>query len=180
MNLLLAVAAVGVPPGFKKRKIRELISLAASAFGCAAPDMGGLSFGESLEKFALFTKAEAGRCLQQPREAGEVRRLYEHGRRMGAGLRKKFRVRRDGEALKLMRIAYRTIGIRALTGEENGLIITRCFFSRFYDGPTCRLISALDEGLAAGISGGVLQFAERMTETGGRCKADFHPAEGPR
>jgi len=182
VNLLLAVAAAGIPSGIKKRKLRELISLAASAFGCEAPDTGRLSFEESLEKFALFTKAEAGRCLRRPPAAEEVRRrLFEHGRRLGAGLRDEFRVRRDGDALQLMRIAYRTIGIRMRTGEGSELIITRCFFSRFYDGPTCRLISALDEGIAAGISGGgALQFIERMTETGARCKADFHFAEDPR
>jgi len=182
MNLRLAVAAAGIPTRIKKRKLGELISLTASAFGCAAPDLSGLSYDERLEKYALFTKAEAAKLHGRTDAAEEVRRrLFEKSLRMGAGLRREFRVRSEREALKLMKVIYRAIGIDMRPAGGGEVAVSRCFFSRFYDGPTCRVISALDEGIAAGISaGGALHFKERLTEGRPCCRADFRIGEKPR
>lgn len=81
-----------------------------------------------------------------------------------------------------MRSLYRAIGIDfagELRGELPGglpreVVIGRCFFSRFYSEGVCRLISALDSGVAAGISGGgQLEFYQRLSEGHECCWAQF-------
>ena len=53
---------------------------------------------------------------------------------------------------------------------RNEFAIRRCFFSGFYSPEVCRLISSLDEGLAAGLTGGKLCFVQRITDGGSCCK----------
>ena len=69
---------------------------------------------------------------------------------------------------------YRVLGI-AFQGTADGAItIRRCAFSDVYSGPVCRLISALDRGVLAGLAGGgQLTFQTRLTEGAAVCRACF-------
>ena len=54
--------------------------------------------------------------------------------------------------------------------------IPKCFFSAYYSGPVCRVVAALDQGLAAGLSrGGRLTFVGRITEGNAACRAILEP-----
>ena len=72
------------------------------------------------------------------------------------------------------RVLYRILDID-LQGDARGeVVISRCYFSRFYSGEVCRLMSAMDRGLFAGLSnGGELTFSSRITEGQPCCRAHF-------
>ena len=89
-----------------------------------------------------------------------------------AELRKTLRPATPDELRTAMRLLYRAIGINAKFDMEGNVTISACYFSSFYSGRICRLISALDAGVAAGLSGGGrLVFSQRMTEGHDCCLA---------
>jgi len=56
--------------------------------------------------------------------------------------------------------------------------VKRCYFSQFYSGSVCDLISALDDGVFSGLSGGGrLVFSERLTEGNACCRAKLRLGE---
>jgi hypothetical protein len=67
-----------------------------------------------------------------------------------------------------MAISRRLYGLLHIDfqGDFSGNItIKKCYFSSYYSKEICQLISALDEGIAAGLSGGgKLSFFQRITE----------------
>jgi hypothetical protein len=72
------------------------------------------------------------------------------------------------------RVLYRILDID-LQGDARGeVVISRCYFSRFYSAEVCRLMSAMDRGLFAGLSnGGELTFSSRITQGQPCCRAHF-------
>jgi hypothetical protein len=62
-----------------------------------------------------------------------------------------------------------------LEGSDNGEItVRRCYFSSFYSPQVCQIMSAMDRGLLAGLSGtGELVFSQRITEGPTCCRAHF-------
>jgi hypothetical protein len=76
------------------------------------------------------------------------------------------------EVMALGQILYRAIGVEIQGDSQGDLIVKRCYFSQFYSGPVCDLISALDDGVFSGLSGGGrLAFSERLTEGRECCRA---------
>jgi hypothetical protein len=51
-----------------------------------------------------------------------------------------------------------------------GVTVRRCSLADRYTPEVCRFMSAMDEGLVAGLCGGRLAFSERLTEGSGRCR----------
>jgi hypothetical protein len=125
-----------------------------------------------LEAYAVFTSGEAIRLSpDSPEWRAAKGRLYEYAHRLGTRLRTRFRLRRPDDILELMRILYNALDIDFAGRADGEVAIRRCFFSRFYTGPVCRVISSLDEGVAAGLSGGGrLEFSGRITEGQDCCR----------
>ncbi len=173
MSLALKILKVHTPVALKKRILRELYLATARAFGKMPPDLGGLSQAALLESYALFTKREAERALedaQQPAVVGE--RLDREARALGERLRRTLRLRTPGDVPELSRILYAALGIDFEGSETGEVVIRRCYFSRFYTADVCRVMSSADAGVAAGLSGGGrLAFSQRITEGGDRCLA---------
>ena len=72
------------------------------------------------------------------------------------------------------KILYEMLGIEFLDTGQGTITIPKCFFSQYYTDQICQLISALDEGVLAGLSGGGrLDFSQRLTEGNDCCKAQF-------
>jgi len=93
---------------------------------------------------------------------------------MGQELRKILRINTPEQAGLAFGLFYRVLGIESSGQFPGELLITQCFFSRFYTGEVCHLISALDAGLAAGLFGsGSLTFDQRITEGNSCCRARF-------
>jgi len=126
-------------------------------------------------------------------------KLYRNSLLFGKNLKKSLRIKNWKQAVEALELVYRIIGIDFRCGgptrRGNGrlrsgrlyrgsrkndgpyeFIIKKCFFSSRYTAEICSLISALDKGLAAGLSGGGnLRFSQRITEGCGCCRGYFNP-----
>lgn len=173
MNLALFALNLYVPGMVRDRMLDELFACTAAAFGATAPQVRGGSHRERLERYALFTRELAERALQDDGRAAEVRtRLYHHAHELGERLRRELGVRDLREVMAAGRVLYRALGIEFRGTAQGEVVMPRCFFSRYYTGEVCRLISALDEGVVAGLSpGGRLVFAQRLTDGHPCCRA---------
>jgi hypothetical protein len=173
MNIRLALLRIYLPRFVRKRKLRELFEVTARAFGMEAPRPGGFPLRRCLERYARFTRERAEETIRRGDPVQEIEdRLFSGALEMGQTLRRQLRVTTPEEFMAACRLLYRGLGID-LRGDSDGEIVIRtCFFSSFYSGAVCRLISALDRGLASGLSGGgTLAFTRRITEEGGCCRA---------
>jgi hypothetical protein len=173
MNLALAILDLHAPAAFRKKVLRRLVAATAGAFDVAPPSTRGLSASGLLRTYALFTRAEAERLWEEKRDQRAVeRRLFDNAAEIGAGLRRTFRLCSAGDVIRMSRVVYRALGI-SFEGHPDGSIkISACAFSPFYSGRVCRLMSALDAGAAAGLSGGGrLEFSQRITEGHDCCLA---------
>lgn len=173
--MLMKIMQLYMPEFIKKKKLNELFRLTADAFQSELPELRGLSFAECLSKYALFTKEQAESYSQSGRPLEEVKhRLYQNSCIFGQNLRKSLHIVTWKEAVTVLEVIYKLIGIDFQYDRQGEIIIKQCFFSKYYSGEVCKLISSLDEGLAAGLSGGGrLCFNQRITEGGSCCKGYF-------
>jgi len=173
MNLRLGILRTWVPQFVKKRKLVELAAITANAFGVEAPRLRGLSFSDSLQTYALFTRAEANKVTRRNQDSREIReRLFNNALGLGTDLRRALRISSQPEFMRACATIYSMIGIDFRPDIHGQATVPKCYFSRYYSGAICRLISALDEGLVAGLSGGGrLSFYQRITEGYDCCRA---------
>jgi hypothetical protein len=177
LNILLRLADIHLPAALARRRLDQLIAASADAFGNTAPSTRGLSYHESLVAFAVFTRDQAEACLDRPGRTEAVqRRLFDAAQEIGRDLQRQFRVTTGPDVAAALRVSYRALGI-AFDGRGYGNVaIPKCFFSAYYSGPVCRVVAALDQGLAAGLSrGGRLTFVGRITEGSAACRAILDP-----
>lgn len=173
MNLILRMLQTYTPRFLRRNELENLFQITASAFGRESPEGTGLSFEQRLEQYARFTDDEAMKSLHTSDQIARRDALFQAGFATGERLRKMCRVSTVGEAKEAMRLLYGAIGIRIRFIAEGELIADRCFFSDFYSPETCRVISALDAGVYAGLSeGGRLRFTGRITEGFDNCTAE--------
>jgi hypothetical protein len=175
VNLLVQALNVYVPARLKRRKLLDLFEATAAACGTAMPALDGFSAEECLERYAVFTRDEIGRKIQAGEDMQELKEtLYRHAYRLGNELRRQLRLRRKEDVLSVGRALYRAIGIDFEGNMSGSVRISSCYFSRYYDAGVCRIMSSLDEGIAAGLSGGrKLTFSQRITEGKPTCEAAF-------
>ncbi|PKM86500.1 MAG: hypothetical protein CVU87_11955 [Firmicutes bacterium HGW-Firmicutes-12] len=173
--MLTTIIQLYMPEFIKKKKLYQLFSLTADAFQSELPELRGFSYGECLAKYAIFTKNQAESCLQSGQPLEEVKlRLYQNSRAFGQKLRKSLYIKTWEEVVTTLKVCYKLIGIDFQCDKQNEFIIKQCFFSKYYSGEVCRLISSVDEGLVAGLSGDArLCFKERLSEGGSCCKGYF-------
>jgi len=172
--MLLEVMRRWIPGFVKKKKLDELFRATALAFQTEPPVARG-SFAQRLSKYALFTRDQAKRRQESGRSTEEVKsRLYENSHVMGHQLRKSLHITTWEKSIAAMEVIYKLIGIDFQYGARGEITISKCFFSEYYSPEVCRLISSMDEGLAAGLSGGGrLCFKQRITEGNSCCKGYF-------
>jgi hypothetical protein len=78
------------------------------------------------------------------------------------------------------RMVYGLLDIDLRGTRDGRITVRRCAFSDVYSAEICRLISALDAGLLAGLSGGDrLEFTQRITEGAPCCLARLRPLPAP-
>ena len=173
MNLVAYALRFYVPSSLRRRKLKSLFEATAKAFEVDVPSMNHLSYKRCLEKYALFTKEEVDKRLREGNDMHETRTaLYLHAYGLGKEIRERLGLKTTDDVLKVGRSLYRSIGIDFQGSSIGTVMIHSCFFSRFYSEGTCRVMSALDEGIAAGLSGGgKLSFSQRITEGKPCCEA---------
>jgi hypothetical protein len=179
MNVLLWAAGKHLPDFIKKRELNRLYRLTASAFGLAVSPMDVMSYNELLAEYARFTKDAVDRCIGSGADTRDVHeRLFERSREYGSLWRRRFGVSNMKDAMRAAQILYQAIGIEFLGTEQGSIEIRRCFFSRTYSAATCRMISSIDAGIMAGLSGAKkLSFSRRITEGSDICEARLGPEE---
>jgi predicted nucleic-acid-binding Zn-ribbon protein len=175
MSSLVTILKYLSPEFIKKRMLQELFIITARAFDCAVPPLKGFSYTDLLKQYALFTRTEAEKAIGDSRDLPAIRmRLFDQACQMGQELRKKFNIRTDEEVMELGQKLYDILGIEFQGNSQGAVTIRKCFFSEYYSSQVCQLISALDEGVLAGLSGGgQLNFSQRITDGKNCCQALF-------
>ncbi len=173
MNILLKIIPHNLPEFIREEILEELFEATADAFGCQAPPLSHLSYEECLQAYASFTQEQAEKALQSGCDIPALKiKLYKNAYPLGKKLRKWFGVDKMDEVMEVGQMLYRAIGVDIQGDLQGNITVSRCYFSQFYSGPVCDLISALDDGVFSGLSrGGRLVFSERITEGCPSCRA---------
>lgn len=174
MNWRLVLISHFQPEFIVKRKLLDLIRLTGLAFDMDPPDLRRCTLNEAVEQFARFTKTAAEFTLRQ--SGGHQRRvkekLYTNAYQFGKNMRRFFHVRSIDEAMSASAILYKILKIQFHGDHWGEIVIQKCYFSEFYNEQTCEMISAIDTGVIAGLSGGgALTFTQRITEGEPCCRA---------
>jgi ferredoxin len=170
-----------VPAGIRRQGIEELLSRTAAAFGKEVPPASGRSAGARLRDLAGASCSWAEAAIAEGRDLQAIdARLSRSALHLGRVYRARLGISSTADALAAARAIYRGIGIDLRGDARSGeIVVRRCMFSRCYSPGVCRLISALDRGLLAGLTaGGSLRFTARITEGCDRCRAVLTPAGG--
>jgi hypothetical protein len=172
MGWLLALSNIYVPQVIQKRKLRMLLEATADAFQVVAPSAAGLSYDKCLELYARFTQEQALHSIQRGDELKVQARLFENARRIGRQFKVDFGIKSGEDVMRMATLIYKLLKIEFREEKGGNIVIKRCFFSSYYSGNVCRLISSLDEGLLDGLSGGgKLTFSQRITAGNTCCRA---------
>jgi hypothetical protein len=162
------------PNFIKKMILYRLITISAKALQCPVPDIKGLSAHQLLESYAIFTGNAIKERLSRNEACSELQtKLYQNAFQGGQQLRHSFGLTDSKDAIRMMRFLYRMIEIKMeYVSQDEEIVISQCFFSRYYSGDVCKTMEFLDRGLAAGLSGGgTLEFYERITDNCEFCRA---------
>jgi hypothetical protein len=162
-----------LPLGARRREVERLFSRTAAAFGSPVPPPLRGGAGGRLREYALFTRDRAEEALCG---GGNLRaldnRLFGAALALGGDYRLRLKVRGTRDAMAAARLVYRGLGIDFRGSVEGTVEIRRCAFAAVYTPRVCALMSALDRGLLAGLTGGgVLEFQQRITEGADSCRA---------
>ena len=172
MGLLLTLSQICVPEPAKKRELERLFEAGAAAFQTQAPSRVGLSYEDRLRSFAQFTRSEAERHLLSKDIRNVKKSLFDGAFQLGKEYRSRFRLKTIDDTMRMARVMYGLLGIDLRGNVDGELTVRRCLFSAYYSLEVCKVISSLDEGLMAGLSGGCgLSFSERITDGSKRCRA---------
>jgi hypothetical protein len=179
MNVLLWIARRQLPAFVRKREFMKLFRLTATAFDSEIPSLRGLTYDECLHTYARFTRAAVDRAVEHGQDLERIQvRLFEHALAYGQQWRRRFGISRFDDTMKAGWILYRAIGIDFCGSSEGTIEISRCLFSKYYSPATCSVVSSIDAGILAGLSGGrVLSFGRRITEGFSSCIAQLLPPE---
>jgi hypothetical protein len=163
------------PEVVRQAALAQLLGAAAEAFQCDAPPLGGLSSAERLRRFALFTQGHVEELLREGRDLEAVRqRLYRNTYARGRRVGRLLGIRSVRDTMDISRVLYRILDIEFQGDAGGDVLISHCYFSGFYSGRVCQVMSAMDQGLLAGLSdGGQLVFSSRITEGQSCCQASF-------
>lgn len=175
MNLLVRALEMYTPGFVKARALRQLFSSTAAAFEAEVPPLSGLDSQACLACYARFAQVQAGRRLREGRELEALeQRLYRNAFAMAEPYARVLRPRTVDDVMAICRVLYRILDIDLVGDARGDVVIQRCYFSRLYSGEVCRIMSAMDRGVFAGLSGGgELTFTSRITEGQSCCRAHF-------
>ena len=186
MSPLLAQLLTHTPAIVKRQALMQLFRATAAAFQVDMPRLSGLSREQCLLAYARFTADQADEALRQGGDLSGVAGAVVSERISpgpDAGM-VAARARSVDDVMALGRSLYDVLDID-FHGSDSGsgsgeITISRCYFSSFYTPEVCRVMSAMDRGLLAGLAGGgELVFIERITEGRPCCRARFTLAGSP-
>lgn len=159
----------------RRGEIDHLFEVTAHAFGQRPPYSAKRGTRGRLDQLARYTAECAARVTTLSAERSAVeRRLFQEACQLGTDFRRRLKLRSLSDALRALRLIYRGLGIDLRPRLDGTVRVYRCRFAAAYTGEICRVVSSLDRGLFAGITGGRdLRFRLRMTEGAPVCEASF-------
>jgi hypothetical protein len=175
MDPLLPRLLSHMPSGAKRLALVQLFRSTAAAFQADMPRLSGLSRAQCLPAYARFTAECAENALRRGRDLQETQgRLYRNAYRLGRMPGRLLRVHSVDDVMALGRLLYDILEIDFHGSDSGEITISRCYFSSYYSPEVCRVMSAMDRGLMAGLAGGgELMFSQRITEGHPCCRARF-------
>lgn len=181
MNLLATLLNLHTPEFVRDRVLDELFAATAAGFGCDAPVTTGLPVHAKLAAYARFTREQSDRVVREGKDIEAIStRLRGDAVAIGTRMRGLLGIDGDADTATALRMLYRMIDIDLTATPSGDVTVRRCFFSDYYAPETCRLVSALDEGVIVGLAGeGHLRFSARITEGCEACRARFTRKEMP-
>ena len=182
MSLRIRALPRRIPDPVRCWALRTLFRSTAKAFGAPMPHLRRRSAEAILASYAAFTDEQARAAAADPvRRAQVERRLHDRTERLGRRVRLALGVRSTTEALEVAHRLYELIGIDLTADERGRVVVTRCAFAARYSPDVCRVMSASDAGLLAGLTdGGRLAFTERITSGSPVCIATLAIDRGGR
>jgi len=181
MGSLLLRLLGNLPAPVKRQALVQLFRSTAAAFQCNMVRLAGLSHDQCLREYARFTADRAEQALRNGGDLSELReRLYWNAYRLGRTPGWLLGIRSVDDVMALGRLLYNILDIEFYGSGSGEITISRCYFSSFYSPEVCRVISAIDRGLLAGLAGaGDLVFIQRITEGQPCCRGHFTLAASP-
>lgn len=180
MTLRLRAFAAIYPSVLRPFVVRRLLRRSANAFGACLPSSRRPRSGsELLRAYATFSDARAELLLAGRGDLDSVQRdLWRTADQMGRGMRRWLGIKTLADAMAAAGAVYRALDID-LSGSATGdVVVARCSFAAVYGPEVCAVMSALDAGLFAGLTGGrSLTFTQRITEGAPACLATLRPSE---
>jgi len=173
VRIRLAVARVLLLFGGRRREIVRLFTRTAAAFGSHAPPQLARAADDLLAEYAFFTRTRVEDALTAGEDLEALdQRLFEAAFSLGSEYRLRLDLRTFADAMVAARLLYRGIGIDFRGSADGSIVVRRCSFASVYSPEVCVIVSALDRGLIAGLTGGgVLRFRERLTAGAPACLA---------
>ncbi len=175
MNSPLFRLLGNLPPFARRQALVLLFRATAAAFQCDMPRISGLTREQSLRVYARFTTRMAEQVLASGEDLSALReRLYRNAYRLGRVPGWLLGIHTVEQVMALARILYSILDIEFYGSGNGEITISHCYFSSIYSPEVCRLMSAMDHGLLAGLSGtGQLVFTQRITEGQACCRGCF-------
>jgi hypothetical protein len=172
MNLKLLVCQLYIPGFYKRAKLARLFQITAQAFTGNEIRPAAKRFDTLLTDYAVFTREQAAKALEKSVSLETIKfHLFNSACQMGTELRQELAIKNHRDFRIAARAIYKTLKIDFLCHHTGEFTITKCFFSNFYSGAVCAIMSSLDCGLIAGLSNGLrMNFAQRITENCPCCK----------
>ena len=173
MNLRLLLLRQHVPASVRRAVLRDLIAATARAFERRPPDTAGSSEPELTAHMIECSRSWAEEALRTGADLDRLdRRMFREASRLGRHARRRLHVSSEADGLAAAQILYGSIGIDFRPRGTREVSIPRCAFACAYVPDVCRLMSSMDSGLIAGLTGARgLRFTERITEGAAACHA---------
>ncbi|HEX6577458.1 MAG TPA: hypothetical protein VF082_03745 [Jiangellaceae bacterium] len=178
MTLRLRAFAAVPPSLLRPFVVRRLLHRTADAFGVRRPPMRARASGmDLLFAYATFSNTRAELLLAGHGDIHAARReLWRIAERIGRGLRRGLGITTVADAMVAARAVYRALDIDLRGSPTGEVVVARCSFAGIYGPEVCAVMSSLDAGLFAGLTGGQrLAFTRRITEGAPACLATLAP-----
>jgi len=173
MSVRLALLRFHLPALVRRAILRELIATIARAFRRPCPPTSGHSSEELLACAIDLSHRWSGDALRGAADRSEVEeRLFSEAFALGLRAKRRLRIKTEETGLVAAAVLYEAIGIEFRPDRGGAIVVPRCAFARTYGPGVCELMSAMDSGLIAGLTGAAgLRFTERLTEGAPACRA---------
>lgn len=173
MNPRLMLLRLHIPASVRRGVLRDLIAATARAFERGLPDTTRLTEPELLSRAIECSRAWAEEAIRTGADLDRLEgRMFHEASRLGRRARQRLHVSSEADGLAAARIVYGAIGIDLHPRGTREVSIPRCAFASAYVPDVCRLMSSMDSGLIAGLTGARgLRFTDRITEGAAACHA---------